>query len=66
MLHYGGYSHKDVHNLYGLMESYLTFQTLSKSGKFVYPFILTRSSFPGSGRFSFKWTGDNVSSFEYL
>ena len=29
-------------------------------------FILSRSNFPGSGRYATIWTGDNVSNFEYL
>ena len=28
------------------------------------PFVLTRSTFPGSGQFAAHWTGDNLASFE--
>ena len=67
LLHYGKYLHKDVHNLYGLLDTYHTYNALKgfKINK-IYPFILTRSSFPGSGKFSFKWTGDNLSTWEFL
>ena len=30
------------------------------------PFILTRSSYPGAGKFSIHWSGDNMASFEFL
>lgn len=33
LLHYGNYLHKDVHNLYGIMDSYYTFQALKELGK---------------------------------
>ena len=65
-MHYGNYTHKDVHNLYGLMDSYLTFKSFKDRMNKTYPYILTRSSFPGTGRYGFKWTGDNVSNYQYL
>lgn len=65
-MHYGNYTHKDVHNLYGLMDSYLTFKSFKDRMNKIYPYILTRSSFPGTGRYGFKWTGDNVSNYQYL
>lgn len=30
------------------------------------PFVLTRSTFPGSGQYAAHWTGDNYASFEEM
>ncbi|KAL4490926.1 hypothetical protein ABPG72_008662 [Tetrahymena utriculariae] len=64
LIHHGGYYHKDVHNIYGMAETYITYKILKKTQS--QPFILTRSSFPGTGKYSFKWSGDNESNFEFL
>ncbi|EGR33142.1 hypothetical protein IMG5_060920 [Ichthyophthirius multifiliis] len=67
LLHYGKYEHKDVHNIYGLLDNHHTYNTLiADKIKKIYPFILTRSSFPGSGKYAFKWTGDNLSDWNFL
>ncbi|KAM4716626.1 lysosomal alpha-glucosidase [Anableps anableps] len=58
-------SHYNLHNLYGLTEAYATHSALMKiQGK--RPFVLSRSSFPGIGRFSGVWTGDVRSDWEQL
>jgi alpha-glucosidase (family GH31 glycosyl hydrolase) len=58
--------HKDVHNLYGLLDSYYTYQALKEDLNKPLPFILTRSTFPGSGKYAFHWTGDNAASYDFL
>ncbi|XP_043091754.1 LOW QUALITY PROTEIN: lysosomal alpha-glucosidase [Puntigrus tetrazona] len=58
-------SHYDLHNLYGLTEAIATHRALLKV-KSTRPFVLSRSSFPGLGRFSAHWTGDVRSDWEQL
>ncbi|KAM4597980.1 lysosomal alpha-glucosidase isoform 2-T2 [Polymixia lowei] len=58
-------THYNLHNLYGLTEASATHRALVKvRGK--RPFVLSRSSFPGIGRFSGVWTGDVSSDWEQL
>ncbi|XP_034750914.1 lysosomal alpha-glucosidase [Etheostoma cragini] len=57
--------HYNLHNIYGLTEAYATHSALMEvQGK--RPFVLSRSSFPGIGRFSGVWTGDVRSDWEQL
>ncbi|OAA65904.1 alpha glucosidase alpha [Niveomyces insectorum RCEF 264] len=67
-LHYGGWEHRDVHNLNGM-----TFHNASqlalvsrKPGELRRPFVLTRSFFAGSQRLGAVWTGDNQASWDHL
>jgi len=55
----------NLHSLWGLYETRATFKSL-KNVLNKRPFILTRSSFPGSGMFSSKWSGDNASFWEEM
>ncbi|KAF3846403.1 hypothetical protein F7725_003481 [Dissostichus mawsoni] len=58
-------THYNLHNMYGLTEASATHSALMKvRGK--RPFVLSRSSFPGIGRFSGVWTGDVRSEWEQL
>ena len=56
--------HRDVHNTYGLLMSKATYEGMIQrdDGNFR-PFILTRSTFFGSQKYSAKWTGDNRANF---
>lgn len=63
--HYHGHLHKDVHNLYGFQHCYHTHQAIHKLGKAL-PFVLTRSTFPGSGKYCAHWTGDNAAKWDFL
>ncbi|KAI7854312.1 alpha glucosidase [Circinella umbellata] len=65
-MHHGGVYHYDLHSLYGHSECKLTRDALIEHNKTERPFILTRSSFSGSGRYAGHWTGDNASKWKYL
>ncbi|CAB1342332.1 unnamed protein product, partial [Coregonus sp. 'balchen'] len=58
-------THYNLHNLYGLTEASATHSALVKD-RGSRPFMLSRSSFPGIGRFSGVWTGDVRSDWEQL
>jgi alpha-glucosidase len=56
----------NVHNLYGLAEAIATHQSLlaihkNAEGRSFRPFVLSRSTFMGSGRWTAHWGGDNSS-----
>ena len=59
-------SHKKAHNIYGMQMAKATYDGVKQ---FVYPkrpFIITRSAYSGTQRYSSSWTGDNVASWEHL
>lgn len=66
-VHYGGWEHRHVHNLYGLYHTMGTFSgLLSRSQNTRRPFILTRAHFAGSQRYAAVWTGDNAAEWSHL
>lgn len=59
-LHYGGWSHRDVHNQYGFYITMITHHGLiDRMNGTQRAFVLTRSHFAGSQRYAAVWTGDN-------
>ena len=61
----GKFYEYDVHNLYGLAESIATKAALEgKQG--TRSFIVSRSTFPGSGSHVAHWTGDNHATWDDL
>ncbi|XP_076337317.1 lysosomal alpha-glucosidase-like isoform X2 [Tachypleus tridentatus] len=57
-------SHYNLHNIYSVIEAKTTYKALEILGK--RPFILSRASFPGLGRYSGHWSGDIYSRWDYL
>lgn len=61
--HFNGILEYDAHNLYGLSEAVVTNNVFRKVSE-KRPFVLSRSTFPGSGVHTAHWTGDNGASWE--
>ena len=64
--HVNDYTEFDVHNFNGFFESLVTYESMKKRLNVQQPFILSRSTAPGSGKYALHWTGDNVSTYEWM
>jgi alpha 1,3-glucosidase len=67
-IHYGGWEHRDVHNINGMTVVNATYQGMleRKKGTVQRPFILTRSFYAGTQRMGAMWTGDNQANWDHL
>ncbi|XP_077243931.1 alpha-xylosidase 1-like [Tasmannia lanceolata] len=64
-VHYNGVLEYNVHSMYGFTQAIATHKALQGLlGK--RPFVLTRSTFVGSGAYAAHWTGDNKGTWEDL
>ncbi|WP_203363949.1 glycoside hydrolase family 31 protein [Bacillus sp. REN10] len=59
-------THRELHNVYGLLMGEATYSGLKKLLKGKRPFVLTRAGFAGVQRYAAVWTGDNRSFWEHL
>ena len=64
--HHNGVVEYDVHNLYGHQLLQATYAALAAAMPGKRPFVIGRSTFPGSGKYSGHWGGDNASKFYYM
>ncbi|KAI0089781.1 glycosyl hydrolases family 31-domain-containing protein [Irpex rosettiformis] len=64
--HAGGYVELDVHNLWGMMEEKATHKALQSIHPGKRPFLISRSTFPSSGKWTGHWLGDNFSKWQYM
>ncbi|KAF7798843.1 hypothetical protein EIP86_010069 [Pleurotus ostreatoroseus] len=66
-IHYGGWEHRDLHNINGMLFANQTAQAvMARTNPPMRPFVLTRSFFAGSQRFGAMWTGDNLGTWEHM
>jgi len=59
-------SHRKAHNIYGMQMARATYEGVKK---FIYPkrpFVITRSAYSGTQRYTSSWFGDNVATWEHL
>ncbi|MGF7049574.1 alpha-glucosidase [Paenibacillus sp. DS2015] len=59
-------THRELHNIYGMLMSMATQQGLKKQLKGERPFVLTRAGYAGVQKYAATWTGDNRSFWEHL
>ncbi|KAI0668766.1 glycosyl hydrolases family 31-domain-containing protein [Trametes maxima] len=64
--HANGVVELDVHNLWGLMEEKATHLGLLEIHPTKRPFLISRSTFPSSGKWTGHWLGDNISKWRYM
>jgi len=64
-VHETGATEYEAHSLYGFYMSKATSKYFSDKKK-VRPFVITRSTYTGVGKYASHWLGDNFSTYDYL
>ncbi len=59
-------THRELHNVYGLMMGMATYEGMKQQLAGNRPFLLTRAGYSGVQRYAAVWTGDNRSFWEHL
>lgn len=59
-------SHRKAHNIYGMQMARATYHGLKKYCYPKRPFVITRSAYSGTQRYTSSWFGDNVATWEHL
>jgi alpha-glucosidase len=59
-------SHKEVHNIYGLLNSKASYEGVLALRPKERPYVMTRASYAGGQRYAVTWTGDNSSTWNHL
>ncbi len=59
-------THRELHNVYGLLMGKATYEGLQERLNGKRPFLLTRAGYAGVQRYAAVWTGDNRSFWEHL
>ena len=59
-------SHRKAHNIYGMQMARATYQGLKKFSYPKRPFVITRSAYSGTQRYTSSWTGDNLATWDHL
>ncbi|KZO90577.1 glycoside hydrolase family 31 protein [Calocera viscosa TUFC12733] len=66
-IHHGGWEHRDVHNINGMLFQKQTSLALTeRETPAKRPFVLSRSFYPGSQKYGAIWTGDNDGTWEHM
>nr|BAE20170.1 alpha-glucosidase [Schwanniomyces occidentalis] len=63
--HADGTVEYDIHNLYGYLQENATYHALLEVFPNKRPFMISRSTFPGAGKWTGHWGGDNTADWAY-
>ncbi|MEG9434307.1 DUF5110 domain-containing protein [Terriglobus sp. ADX1] len=59
-------SQREIHNIYGLLNSKATYDGVLKLRPNERPYVMTRATYAGGQRYAVTWTGDNSSTWNHL